>query len=88
MRVIILNMFLHLFMCRLRVWDRVLFSASVRNAASHAVWGPDGLIPTFIFLPETHTRFAKAKKYMNYSPEHSDFIFVKDENIPSSKSPK
>ena len=30
----------------------------------------------------------KQKKNMNYSPKHSDFIFVKDKTIPYSKSPK
>ena len=49
----VLNMFTHIFTCRLRVWNAVIFSASVKNEDARAVRGPDGsagVCPKFWFL--------------------------------------
>ena len=82
MRVTILNMFPHLFMRRLRVWNPVLFSASVRNAAAHAFRGPDGSTTSFIVPPETHTTFAKAKEKYELFPSALWFHLCQRRNYP------
>ena len=80
MRVTILNMFWHLFIRRMRVSNPVRFSASVRNEAARAVWGPDGSTPSFILPPETHTRLAKAKEKYELFPQALWFHLCQRQN--------